>query len=144
MESYVGADAILGAWRAAGGAFEGSGWTALGRLLDAADAGDLVATRVVADAVAALGAALASMVNLLNPQRIVVGGWVGLRLMESRADEVLAATRERSLRRFAGQFDLVPASFGGDTVALGSALLPIEQLIAQGRSIRLDPIAEAG
>ena len=144
VESYVGADAILGAWRAAGGEFEGSGWTALGSLLDAADAGDPVAMRVVADAVAALGAALASMVNLLNPQRIVVGGWVGLRLMESRADEVLAATRERSLRRFAGQFDLVPASFGGDTVALGSALLPIEQLIAQGRSIRLGPVAEAG
>ncbi|MFT4280391.1 hypothetical protein [Microbacterium sp.] len=108
MEAYVGADAILESWRAAGGRFDGSGWTALG-----------------------------SMVNLLNPQRIVVGGWVGLRLMESRADAVLAATRARSLDRFAGQFDLLPATFGGDTVALGSALLPIEQLIAQGRGTEL-------
>lgn len=135
VEAYVGADAILAAWRAAGGEFDGSGWSALGALLEAAAAGDAAAARVVSDAVAALGAALGSMVNLLNPERIVIGGWVGLRLMEDRADDVLAATRAHSLARFAGQFDLVPATFGGDTVALGSALLPIEQLIAQGRGI---------
>lgn len=135
VEAYVGADAILGAWRAAGGVFEGSGWTALGALLDAADGGDPVASRVVDGAIDALGAALGSMVNLVNPQRIVVGGWVGLRLMERRTDAVLAATRARSLRRLADQFDLVPATFGGDTVALGSALMPIEQLIAQGRAV---------
>lgn len=137
VEAYVGADAILESWRAAGGRFDGSGWTALGSLLEAADAGDAAAGQVVAGAIDALGAALGSMVNLLNPQRIVVGGWVGLRLMESRADAVLAATRARSLDRFAGQFDLLPATFGGDTVALGSALLPIEQLIAQGRGTEL-------
>lgn len=135
VEAYVGADAILAAWRAAGGQFEGSGWTALGALLDAATGGDAAAAAVLSDAIAALGAALGSMVNLLNPQRIVIGGWVGLRLMDDHADDVLAATRARSLARFAGQFDLVPATFGGDTVALGSALLPIEQLIAQGRGI---------
>ena len=144
VEAYVGADAVLGAWRAAGGRFAGSGWTALGALLDAAAAGEATASRVVADTIDALGAALGSMVNLLNPQRIVIGGWVGLRLMEHHADDVLAATRARSLRRLAEQFDIVPATFGGDTVALGSALMPIEQLIAQGRSVDQGKSVEQG
>jgi len=129
VEAYLGADAILGAWRRAGGDFEGSGWQALGALLDAADAGDAAASGVVDEVFAALGAALGSMVNLTNPERIVVGGWVGLRLMERYADRIRAAIDANSLRRSSSQFELAVASFGGDTVALGSALMPIEALI---------------
>ncbi len=139
VEAYVGADALLDAWRDAGGVFEGSGWTALGALLVASET-DPVAARVVDDGIDALGAALGSMVNLTNPQRIVVGGWVGLRLMEKHADRILEATRRNSLRRSAEQFELVPATFGGDTVALGSALMPIEDLIARGRLFSERPL----
>lgn len=129
VEAYLGADAILGAWRRAGGRFEGSGWQALGTLLDAAEAGEASAVAVLDDTIEALGAALGSMVNLSNPQRVVVGGWVGLRLMERHADRIRSAIDRNSLHRAAAQFELAVASFGGDTVALGSALMPIEALI---------------
>jgi predicted NBD/HSP70 family sugar kinase len=133
VEAYVGADAILDAWRRAGGEFEGSGWQALGALLEDADGGGPAAT-VLDEVIEALGAALGNVVNLTNPQRIVVGGWVGMRLMERRAPQILDATRRNSLTRSAEQFDLVVASFGGDTVALGSALMPFEErLIAAPR-----------
>lgn len=129
VEAYLGADAVLGAWRRSGGVFEGSGWQAIGALLDAADAGEAAATAVLDEALEALGAALGSMVNLANPERVVVGGWVGLRLMERYADRIRDAVDRNCLHRSAQQFELLTASFGGDTVALGSALMPIEALI---------------
>lgn len=132
LEAYIGADALLGAWREAGGQFDGSGWHALGALIGAAES-DAAAAQVLDDGIEALGAALGSIVNLSNPQRIVVGGWVGLRLMERHSAQILDAVRRNSLVRAGEQFDLQPASFGGNTVALGSALMPIEALISAPR-----------
>ncbi len=128
VEAYVGADALLEAWREAGAQFEGTGWHAIGALLQAAVT-DPAAASVLDLGIEALGAALGNIVNLTNPQRIVIGGWVGMRLMEAHADRIAAAIRGNSLHRAAEQFDLAVASFGGDTVALGAALMPIEALI---------------
>ena len=129
LEAYVGADALLAAWRAAGGTPDGDGWRALGGLLDAAAAGDTTAGHVVDDAVHVLGVALGSMVNMTNPRRIIIGGWVGLRLMERHALAIRDAVLANCLDRFGEQVDVTAATFGGDTVALGSALMPVEALI---------------
>lgn len=133
VEAYLGADAVLEAWRERGGVFEGSGWQAVGALLDASQH-DTTAASVVDETIAVLGAALGSLVNLTNPERIVIGGWVGMRLMERHGPSIADAVRRNCLERFGTQFELVPASFGGDTVALGSALLPIEMLINTPRA----------
>lgn len=130
VEAYLGADAILSQWRARGGHFDGNGWQAIGALLREEDAGS---REVLAGVLDALGAALGSLVNLTNPQRVVVGGWVGMRLMERHTDRIADAIRKNCLDRMGTQFDLVPATFGGDTVALGSALMPITALIATPR-----------
>jgi predicted NBD/HSP70 family sugar kinase len=135
VEAYLGADAILAAWAEAGGQFEGSGWGAIGRLLDAEEQGDPAALAVVADVLDSLGAALGGLVNLLNPQRVIVGGWVGLRLMESLAPRIEQAVRAASLERAGSQFELLTSAFGGDSVALGAALLPLEALISQPRAV---------
>lgn len=137
IEAYLGADAILGAWRQAGGVFEGSGWRALGELLDASEAGDAAAARVVEDVVRTLGAGLGGLVNLSNPQRVVIGGWVGLRLLEAGlGPRIEAAVRENALHRPGSQTDLVASTFGGDTVALGAAIMPLETLIREARAPR--------
>lgn len=133
VEAYLGADAILAAWQERGGSFDGSGWQAIGALLTAAQT-DAEAASVVDEVIDALGAALGSVVNLTNPERIVVGGWVGMRLMEQHAEQIAAAVRRNCLDRLGAQFELVPATFGGDTVALGSALMPIRALIDAPRS----------
>jgi len=136
VEAYLGADAILTAWRDAGGDFEGSGWRAVGQLLDADRDGDATARGVVDELVATLGSALGSLVNLTNPERVVIGGWVGLRLMESIADRIEASTRAEALERPGGQFDLLACHFGGDTVALGAAMMPLEALLSEPRGSR--------
>jgi predicted NBD/HSP70 family sugar kinase len=129
VEAYLGADAIVAQWKAAGGQFEGTGWRALSDLLERAAAGDNAAAAILTEIIDSLGAALGSMVNLTNPERVVIGGWVGNRLMESLSTRIDQAIRANSLTRPGAQFELHTSSFGGDTVALGSALMPIEALI---------------
>lgn len=134
LEAYVGADAILQAWRETGASFEGTGWRAIGQVLDAAEAGEPGAVRVVDDVVASLGAALGGLVNLTDPQRIIVGGWVGLRLMEHLAPRIAQATRDNALAHYGARVDLVASAFGGDTVALGAAIMPLESLVRAPRA----------
>ncbi|WP_207755363.1 ROK family transcriptional regulator [Nonomuraea cypriaca] len=138
VEAYLGSDAILSAWRDTGAVFEGTGWRAVGELIAAAHGGDPAAGAIVEDVIDCLGAALGGMVNLTGPERIVIGGWVGLRLMESLGDRITAAIKNHSLSRPGDQFELLVAKFGGDAVATGSALLPLEALIAA------DPTSERG
>ncbi|NEN05867.1 ROK family transcriptional regulator [Diaminobutyricibacter tongyongensis] len=135
VEAYLGADAILDSWREAGGRFEGSGWRAIGELLEAERAGDPVASAVVEELVQTLGSAVGGLVNLTNPQRVVIGGWVGLRLMETLAPPIESAIRAASLDRPGSQFELVPCRFGGDTVALGAAMMPLGVLLNEPRGM---------
>ncbi|MGV8851656.1 MAG: ROK family transcriptional regulator [Rhodoglobus sp.] len=130
VEAYLGADSILELWREAGGVFDGSGWGAVGQLLESHDP---VAVGVVDELIETLGCALGGLVNLTNPERVIIGGWVGLRLMEALAPRVEAATRAEALTRPGGQFSLHACSFGGDTVALGAAIMPLEALLAAPR-----------
>jgi predicted NBD/HSP70 family sugar kinase len=137
VEAYLGADSILAAWRDAGGVFTGSGWRAVGDLLAASDQADPIATSVVEELVAMLGSALGSLVNLTNPDRVIIGGWVGLRLMESVAPRIEAAIRAEALDRPGAQFTLSSSKFGGDTVALGAAILPLNAVLNQHRATLL-------
>ncbi|EAR25815.1 putative ROK-family transcriptional regulator [marine actinobacterium PHSC20C1] len=130
VEAYLGADAILELWREAGGVFDGSGWGAVGQLLESHDP---VAVGVVDELIETLGSALGGLVNLTNPERVIIGGWVGLRLMEALASRMEEATRAEALARPGGQFSLHACSFGGDTVALGAAIMPLEALLAAPR-----------
>ncbi|MFD4420975.1 ROK family protein [Agromyces sp. NPDC058484] len=130
VEAFLGAQGILDRWAAAGGRFDGSGWTAIGELLDAAQTGDPVAHDTVENLIDDLGTALGGLVNLFNPERVIVGGWVGMRLMQHLSPRIEATTRAASLARPGAQFELRSCTFGGDTVALGAAVMPLESLIA--------------
>lgn len=130
VEAFLGAQAILDRWAELGGSFEGSGWGAIGKLLDAAEFGDAVAGQVVDEIVVNLGLALGGLVNLYNPERVIIGGWVGIRLMERLSERIESTAKAAALHRPAEQFTLLPCTFGGDTVAIGAAVMPLESLIA--------------
>ena len=129
LEAYVGADAILRRWREAGGSPDGLGWRALTALVEAADAGETAAVAVLDETLEILATALANLVNLTNPERIVIGGWVGLRLMQARQKELELLIRAEALDRPGAQFTIELCRFEGDSVALGAALLPLQRLI---------------
>ena len=129
LETYVGADAVLERWRELGGDPEGSGWRALTSLVAHADDGDPAAVAALDETLDVLAMSLANLVNLTNPERIIVGGWVGLCLMRARGDVLEERTRALCLTRPGSQFSLQLCHFEGDAVALGAALLPLERLI---------------
>ncbi|HUQ58080.1 ROK family transcriptional regulator [Lentzea sp.] len=138
LEAYAGAEAMLGRYREALGGKESAldEQSALGALLSSRSA---VARRVVAESVGYLGAGIANLVNLFNPERVVLGGWAGLALGAGKLDEIVAATAEHALRHPFGQVRIELGRTGPDAVAVGAATLPLAVLLETGadpRSVR--------
>lgn len=91
-------------------------------IIRAAQAGDKVADRIINNAAYYLGLGLGNVINLLNPDTIVVGGGV------SRAGEILFAplranTALHSLESAGQAVKIVPAELGNDAGCIGAAAL---------------------
>ncbi len=90
----------------------------------AARAGDAVALRIVHSTGERLGEACALLVDLLNPDRIVVGG-LAMRMGDTLLDPARAVMRRESLPGASAVCSIVPAGLGeqiGDVAALCVAL----------------------
>lgn len=94
-------------------------------IVKASLAGDEAATEILMEAGVILGRGLVGLVNLLNPQMIVVGGGIGeaCPFLIDRAAEIIAA------EALAGKRDVkvVPAELGNDAGVLGAAALAFEE-----------------
>ncbi len=90
-------------------------------VLAAAEAGDADAVAIVDRAACALGEGIATLVNLLDPEAVVVGGGLGTaggRYWEA----VVAATRDGVWLPAARDLPIVPAGLGPEAGAVGAAL----------------------
>ncbi|WP_191296091.1 ROK family protein [Lentzea cavernae] len=139
LEAYAGAEAMLGRYREALRHNDPpvDQQSALEELLSSRSA---VARRVVEESVGYLGAGIANLVNLFNPERVVLGGWAGLALGARRLDGIIAATAEHALRHPYGQVRIELGRTGPDAVAVGAATLPVAALLETGadpRSVRI-------
>lgn len=90
----------------------------------AARAGDPDARAAVADAARALGAGLAGLVNLLNPEAIVIGGGL-LTARDLLWEPMLAEMERRALAPAAAGVAVVPARLGDAAGAYGAAYLAL-------------------
>ena len=79
-----------------------------------------------------LGAGIADLVNLFNPERVAVGGWLGQALSERLLPSVRRAAERQALRLPFSRVEIVKADLGKDAVALGAATLPIARLLNDG------------
>ncbi|MFF8881831.1 ROK family transcriptional regulator [Streptomyces flaveolus] len=140
LEAYAGAEALLARWREAGGR-PPSGTddeeTALTDLLRAAHPPDgrepdPVAARVLAETAEYLGAGLSDLINLFQPERILVGGWAGLRLGSGFVDSVRTHAYAHALRHPAGRVGITLGQLGPDAVTVGAAVLPLAAFFARG------------
>ncbi|EFL21701.1 putative ROK-family transcriptional regulator [Streptomyces himastatinicus ATCC 53653] len=100
---------------------------ALGRGL--AD-GDPVAAQVVRDTARYLGAGLADLINLLNPEVIVLSSWVAAALGEGLLAEVREAVAGRALRRPLASTEIVLCPIPSNPVSLGAATFVLEGSLA--------------
>ncbi|TDD28539.1 ROK family transcriptional regulator [Kribbella turkmenica] len=132
LEAYVGAEAVLERYREAGGVVPAADEeTAFVELLDAVGTSE-VAARIVDDTVGYLAAGVANLVNLVNPERIVLGGWAGLLLGERYLPRLREAVGEHALRQPYAQVTIELCELGRDAVALGAATLPVLRLLRDG------------
>lgn len=147
LEAYTGAESLLALWAERGGdpvAGSGHEEDALAALLAAARADDPVALEVLDETAEYLGAGLSDVINLFQPERILIGGWAGLML----GPHILSAVREHatrySLRHPAARVTIDMGSLGPDAVTVGAATLPLAAFFATGgRRTPPEPPTEA-
>ena len=135
LEAYVGAGAIVARYEELKGRQTATSPAGLeGRIaaVIAAREQDRAAAQVLDETVSYLGAGLADLVNLFNPERIVVGGWLGRALSDELLPEIRAAAQRQALRLPFSRVEIVKADLGPDAVALGGATLPIGGLLSAG------------
>jgi len=132
LEAYVGAEAILDRYRRANRGRPAPGPDEESAIRALIQSPARTATAVLAETVGYLGAGFATLINLFNPERIVLGGWTGLALGQRFLPEIRAATAEHALRQPFAQTSIVLCELGQDAVALGAATLPVARLLASG------------
>jgi predicted NBD/HSP70 family sugar kinase len=116
LETRVGALALVELLRPA------LGELTVREMLARARAGDLACRRVLADAGSAIGDAAATLSNLLNPERIVVGGELGA-AGELLLGPLRAALRRAAIQSAAADAEVVEAELGERAEVLGAVAL---------------------
>lgn len=94
-------------------------------VIQAARAGDPLSQQLLSDAGRLIGTALASLINLLNPGLIIIGGRMAT-AEDLLLEPIREAVQQRSLRASFQAARIVPAALGRRTTALGAAALAIE------------------
>ncbi|MEU6348533.1 ROK family transcriptional regulator [Streptomyces sp. NPDC047072] len=148
LEAYAGAESLLERWREAGGGPpEGTDEeTALTALLAAAypvegGEADPVALGVLEETAEYLGAGLSDLINLFQPERILIGGWAGLQLGARFLPAVRRHASSYALRYPAEKVTVDLGKLGPDAVTVGAAILPLDDFFARGGR-RAEPAPE--
>ncbi|MFJ6215971.1 ROK family protein [Streptomyces sp. NPDC092296] len=146
LEAYIGAESVISRYlevvddpAVRDAPDEESALTALleRRGTDAAD--------TVLDATAVhIGAGVANLINLFNPERIVIGGWAGLMLGDTLLPRIRETAREYALHHPFSQTRITLGDLGPDAVTRGAATLPVAHFIAAGgKEVRTGTTAES-
>ncbi|HET9138184.1 ROK family transcriptional regulator [Actinophytocola sp.] len=138
LEAYVGAEGILDRYRRARGGRaipRPDEQSQLDFLLAAADR-SRTAARILEETVGYLGAGIANLVNLFNPERIVLGGWAGLALGTRLLPDIRSATAAHALHHAYDKTSIELGVLGPDAVAVGAATLPVAALLEAGGDLR--------
>lgn len=97
----------------------------------AAKAGDSLALAVIAKAAAYLGAGMVNLVNIFNPEIIVVGGGVA-KMGDLLLEPARQVVRERAFRLLSQAVRIVPAQLGDDAGVFGAAAFAFSNLSPSG------------
>ena len=142
LEAYVGAESLLEQWAASDPQVDipddhdAEEWIA--RLVATAPH-QASARRILDQTADYLGIAAASLVNLLNPERIVFGGPVGTTVVPSLLPRIRAVIDSQALDHPARDVTVLVGQVSNDAVTLGAASLVIADLVASGGKPRVLP-----
>jgi predicted NBD/HSP70 family sugar kinase len=142
LEAYTGGEALRERWHEAGGPLpdDTDDETALAALLDAAFpsedgvAPDPVATDLLDDTAECLGAALADLITLFLPDRVLLGGWAGLLIGPHLLPAIRRHAERYGLGHAVARTTIEMGELGADAVTVGAATLPLAAFLARGGS----------
>lgn len=97
----------------------------LSRIVELAVEGDLRCRRAIADAGREIGVAVAGLCNLINPERVIVGGLLS-RTGEVLLDPLRESIRRHSVQAAAQSVEVCPAVFVERAELLGSLALALQ------------------
>lgn len=92
-----------------------------GKLAAAVEAGDTEIENIIHRAATLLGCGVATVIHLLSPDRIVLGGGLVEALPELYVSTVLEAARDRVLPAYRDSFSIVAAELEDDAGVMGAA-----------------------
>src|SRR5438034_7027955 len=95
----------------------------LAAIVDAAKRGDPAATQVLKDTAHYLGAGIANLINLFNPQLILLGGWVGMQIGEFILPELRQYAARYALKQPVDVTKIDLCQLETDAAPLGAATL---------------------
>ena len=126
LEAYAGAAAILERYGRPMAANDQE--LALAELIGAADTSPPAAA-ILDETAQYLGAGIGTLINLFNPERIIVGGWAGLLLGARLLPAIRDSARQHSLRHLFAATSIGLGQLGPGAVARGAATLPMESFL---------------
>jgi predicted NBD/HSP70 family sugar kinase len=133
VETYVGAPGIMQNLRELSPdsplLHAGDQTATIDALAGAVATNDPVALDVLRGTARCLGAAISDLINLLNPEVVVLSSWVAARLGEPLLREVRAAVARRALGRPLAATEIVLSPIPTDPVSLGAATFALEGLL---------------
>jgi glucokinase-like ROK family protein len=91
----------------------------------AAEQGDPLAQGLAADVARYLGIAVANLINLFNPQRIILGGPIG-RVGHVLLDPLREEVQRRAMAYPRSAVQITTSDLGPDTAAIGAAVLVLQ------------------
>lgn len=97
-------------------------------LAQALERNDPVAVAIWGETVAILGAGIANVINIFNPQRVVIGGGI-TNFGHLLFDPVRKIALQRAMPPLASVAEIVPAQLGAQVGVLGAAAVALERIL---------------
>jgi predicted NBD/HSP70 family sugar kinase len=162
LEAYIGAESVIARYREAlgdapAGSPVGVGGAAgvdgsavpdgsddeeaeLRRILRVAESGQptpqaRAARAVLDDTALHFGVGIGNLVNLFNPERVIIGGWAGLLLASRLLPQIREVAREHALHYPFSRTAIELGRLGPDAVARGAATLPVARFLNSGGTV---------
>ena len=135
LEAYIGAGALLEEWhRTDPDAVppsdpDSEDW--FDRFLAAARA-NKAAQGALEQAALYFGTGVANLVNLFNPEKIIIGGWIGLKLGPGLLGQIRETVRRQALEYTASRVSIEMGQLGAEAVALGACTMVVDELLTNG------------
>jgi glucokinase-like ROK family protein len=135
VEAYVGAPNIIARLRELSPHSpilqQAKQQTTIQALQQAAQEGDPDARHVLSETAEYLGAGIANLINLFNPELIAIGGWEGMVLGDYLLPEIQQSAQRHALAQPMSAVHIELSQLGWDAVSLGAASLAVQVFLTE-------------